>query len=100
MSFWQLHVQFQLDVVGLGGIDALGLVPVVAHDFSGGARGFHGGGEGRFGGNSFHQIILRNDFVARLELLQLRGAFFLEQFFLGGLDGVQSDRRLRAGAAR
>src|SRR5438552_14546001 len=33
-------------------------------------------------------IYLWNDFVARFELLQLRGAFFLDQFFLGGLDGV------------
>ena len=42
------HVEFQLDVVGLGGVHALGLVPVSVHDFSSGAGGFHGGGQGDF----------------------------------------------------
>ena len=48
MSFLAAHVEFELDVVGFGGIDALGLMPVVAHDFSGGARGLDGGGQGCF----------------------------------------------------
>ena len=42
-QFLAAHVEFQLDVVCRGGINLLGLVPVGAHEVSGGACGFHGG---------------------------------------------------------
>ncbi|MEI9863734.1 MAG: hypothetical protein WDN00_04095 [Limisphaerales bacterium] len=42
-QFLAAHVEFELDVVGLGGVHMLGPVPVVTHDFSGGARGLNGG---------------------------------------------------------
>jgi hypothetical protein len=48
------HVELQLDVVGLGGVDVFGLMPVDMHDFSSGARGPHGGGQGGVQLNGFH----------------------------------------------
>ena len=42
-EFLAAHIEFELDVVGVGGIDALGQVPVGQHELSGGARGFNGG---------------------------------------------------------
>ena len=55
-DFLAAHVEFKLDVVGFVGIDALGPVPVVAHDFSGGARGFDGGSQGFFQRIFFHRV--------------------------------------------
>ena len=36
------HVQFEFDVVGVGAVDAFGLMPVGQHEFPGGARGLDG----------------------------------------------------------
>jgi len=40
MSFSGSDIQFELDVVGVGGIDVFGRVPVGQHEFAGGARDF------------------------------------------------------------
>ena len=72
-----------------GGIDAFGLVPVGVHDFSGGARGFHGGTASVNLVETVFINYLWNDFISRFQLFQLRGAFFSEQFLPGGFDGVE-----------
>ena len=41
-EFLAAHIEFELDVVGVGGIDAFGRVPVCQHEFAGGLRRLDG----------------------------------------------------------
>ena len=58
------HIQFELDVMGLGDFDAFGPMPVGVHEPAGGARGFDGGGESGFQRNGFHEMFTGYFFIA------------------------------------